>query len=251
MKIGVVIPTYQETENIQPLIREILGHVPSALIRVVDDSPDLETARKVEDLAHSQVSVLHRNEKGGRGSAVLEGIRFLIAQGVDQVVEMDSDFSHPPRQIPELLAHATREKLDLLIASRYLPQSRIDNWPIGRRIFSKSSNILARTVLRVPVSDYTNGFRVYSRRGAELITEHCGKIGKGFIPLSEILVNVYYRGFQVGEVPTIFTNRVRGVSSLNFAEVKNAAFGLVKIYSLKQKLKVKQGKSHVPLEIRS
>ncbi|MGZ3698297.1 MAG: glycosyltransferase, partial [Bdellovibrionota bacterium] len=211
------------------------------------DSPDLATVQAVEGLKLAQVQVIHRTTKGGRGSAVLEGIAWHIAHGAQQILEMDADFSHPPTQIPELLAHASEKGIDLLIASRYLPTSAILNWPLTRRLFSKCSNILARTLLQVPIRDYTNGYRVYSRRCAEMIVEHCGRMGKGFISLSEILVNTYYRGFQVGEVPTIFKNRLRGESSVNYAEVKNALSGLFEIYGLKQKLQAERLPQAVPL----
>ena len=189
--VGVVIPTYKEADNIANLIREILRFVPEAHIAVVDDSPDLATRDAVERLALARVSVTHRDAKGGRGSAVLEGIRQLLDRGCTQILEMDADFSHPPSQIPDLLREARERRLDLLVGSRYLPQSEIHAWPLSRRAFSRCSNLLARAVLGVPIADYTNGYRVYSLPAARLIGETCGKEGKGFIALSEILVNLY------------------------------------------------------------
>lgn len=234
--LGVVIPTYKEAENIGKLVREILRFVPEAEIAVVDDSPDVDTRNVVQRLDLPQVSVTHRGVKGGRGSAVIEGVRQLLDRGCTRILEMDADFSHPPAQIPELLRDARERGLDLLVASRYLPASEIRNWPLSRRIFSKCSNLLARSVLGVPIADYTNGYRIYSPRAARLIAETCGQRGKGFISLSEILVNLHYRGFTVGEVPTVFVNRARGESSLNFQEIKNAVTGLVDIFFLKRRL---------------
>jgi dolichol-phosphate mannosyltransferase len=235
-RAGVVIPSYKEAENIAPLIQAVLSGIPEARVVVVDDSPDLGTVESAEGLHLPQVTVVHRGEKGGRGSAVLHGLRILLEQGCEQLIEMDADFSHPPAQIPELLAKARQEKIDLLIASRYVPSSRILNWPLTRHLFSRSSNWLARLLLRVPVRDYTNGYRTYSRRAAETIVESCGRLGKGFISLSEILVNCYYRGFTVAEVPTVFTNRSRGESSVTAAEVRNAIAGLYRIFLLKRQL---------------
>lgn len=234
--IGIVIPSYNESDNIIPLIQEIRRYMSDALIVVVDDSPDVRTKVAVETLRLPQVQVIHRHEKGGRGSAIIEGVRRLRGRECEIIVEMDADFSHPPKQIPELVDYLQKKKLDLLIAARYLPESRIENWPLSRRIFSKFSNLLTRRTLKVPISDYTNGFRVYSRAASEIIVAHCGNHGKGFIPLSEILVNIYYRGLRVGEVPTVFVNRVRGESSLNFQEIKNAFFGLCMIYAMKKDL---------------
>jgi dolichol-phosphate mannosyltransferase len=239
--LGIVIPAYNEADNIGRLVREIRTFVPEARVVVVDDSPGLATSEAVEALALPQVSVTHRSAKGGRGSAVLEGIRQLLDHGCAPILEMDADFSHPPSQIPELLREAEQRRLDLLVASRYLPGSEIRNWPLSRRWFSKSSNALARAVLAVPIVDYTNGFRLYSLSAARIIRDTCGKEGKGFIALSEILVNLHYRGLRIGETPTVFVNRSRGESSVNFEEIKNALTGLAKIWLLKRKLVSEKG----------
>jgi dolichol-phosphate mannosyltransferase len=235
-KIGVVIPSYNESECIGALVHEIFKHVPNAHITIVDDSPDQKTEAVVLSLKNPSVYLIRRTAKGGRGSAVLEGIKDLLTKGCDPIVEMDADFSHPPAQMPQLLQYFKSNNLDMLIASRYLPASRITNWPISRRIFSKLSNKLARTVLRIPVCDYTNGYRFYSQATAQHIAETCGKHGKGFIALSEILVNVHCAGMKIGEYPTHFVNRVRGESSLNHREITNALTGLVNIYFLKNNL---------------
>jgi dolichol-phosphate mannosyltransferase len=235
--VGVVVPAYKEADNIAKLVHEILRFAPHARVVVVDDSPDLATKQVVEALGLPNVTVTHRDAKGGRGSAVIEGIRQLVASGCTQIVEMDADFSHPPSQIPELLREAPARGLDMLIGSRYLPRSEIVNWPLSRRVFSKCSNLLARVVLGVPITDYTNGYRVYSLPAAKLVAETCGQKGKGFISLSEILVNLHYRGFRVGEVPTTFVNRLRGESSVNFEEIKNALTGLFDIFFLKRRLR--------------
>lgn len=239
-RLGVVIPAYKEADNIAPLIQAIRKELPEAEIVVVDDSPDESTQDAVERLNDPAATVVHRTSKGGRGSAVLEGIAILLKKGCTRIAEMDADFSHPPSQLKSLLKEASDRDLDLLVASRYLPASRIENWPLGRRVFSIASNHLARFMLGIPICDYTNGYRLYSRRAGERIVETCGKLGKGFIALSEILVNVYCSGLTVGETPTIFTNRLRGESSVNYHEIKNALFGLWGIYLLKKRLVAKQ-----------
>ena len=239
MRTGIVIPAYKEQESILSLVNEVRAQVPDATIVVVDDSPDLRTVEVLSPLEGAKFHLIHRTAKGGRGSAVVEGLQYLVSVGIDYALEMDADFSHPPSQIPALFAKASHESLDLLIASRYMSGSAIRNWPFTRRAFSFSANHLARFVLRVPVSDYTNGFRVYSARGADLIARECGKLGTGFIALSEILVSIYYRGWKVGETPTIFVNRVRGESSLNSSEIRNALNGLIRIHGLKNELKRK------------
>jgi dolichol-phosphate mannosyltransferase len=237
MKTGIVIPAYKEHESILQLVNDVRAQVADATIVVVDDSPDMKTVEVLSPLEGEKFHLIHRTSKGGRGSAVVEGLRYLVSQGIDFALEMDADFSHPPSQIPALFAKASQESLDLLIASRYMNGSSIKNWPLSRRLFSFSANHVARFVLRVPVSDYTNGFRVYSARAADLISRECGKLGTGFIALSEILVSIYYRGWKVGETPTVFVNRVRGESSLNSSEIRNAINGLIRIHGLKNELK--------------
>lgn len=230
-RVGVVVPCYNEAENIVSLIEAIRQQIPESAVLVVDDSPDLATVEAVRALAWPGVDVLHRDAKGGRGSAVLVGLARLLEEGCDHLVEMDADFSHDPRQLPDLLAHG--RQVDLVIGSRYLPGSRIVNWPRSRRLFSRTANFVARLLLGVPMTDYTNGYRVYSRRAAECVSATCGRLGAGFIALSEILVNLYYRGYSVSEIPTVFVNRVRGESSLSRREIGEAFMGLLKIFRLR------------------
>jgi dolichol-phosphate mannosyltransferase len=235
-KLAIIIPAYKEGENLTSLCIEILKYSRQADILVVDDSPDEQSVKAIVQLNHPQIKLIHRREKGGRGSAVILGISELIKSGYEYILEMDADFSHPPSQIPSLLEFAQERQLDLTIASRYLLESRIENWPLSRRLFSKAANIVAKVLLRVPVTDYTNGFRLYSLHASREISSTCGQLGSGFIALSEILVNLHYRGYKVGEVPTVFTNRVRGESSLSRKEIWSALVGLKKIYFLKRKL---------------
>lgn len=240
MKTGIVIPAYKEHESILQLVIEIRKFVTDVLIVVVDDSPDEKTADILRSIEGPHQHLIRRLSKGGRGSAVVEGLLYLSHAKVEFALEMDADFSHPPSQIPALIRQAQDQALDLLIASRYMSGSQIRNWPLSRRVFSFASNHLARAVLGVPVSDYTNGFRVYSARAADMIARDCGRLGTGFIALSEILVNIYYRGWKVSETPTIFVNRMRGESSLNAGEIRNALRGLFRIYALKNELKRSQ-----------
>jgi dolichol-phosphate mannosyltransferase len=235
-RLGAVVPTFNEAQNIAGLLSALLGLVPDAAIVVVDDSPDDSTVTAVTRLAAPNVEVIHREGKGGRGSAVLAGMRRLLTGDTATIVEMDADHSHAPQELPGLLQQAREEQLDLLIASRYLPDSRIERWPISRRILSRTANRLARTVLGVPVHDYTNGYRIYSRRAAELVTARCGRAGSGFIALSEILVAVHHGGMRIGERPTVFVNRARGESSLGARELASAAVGLWRTFLLRRRL---------------
>ena len=124
-----------------------------------------------------------------------------------------------------------------MIASRYLPKSRIVNWPLSRKIFSKLSNILAKAILNIDVKDYTNGFRIYSKKATYLITKKCGKIGDGFIVLSEILLILNINKFKIHEVSTVFVNRKRGESSVNLRLILQSFIGLIKLFLIKKNYK--------------
>lgn len=237
LRVGIVIPSYREEANIVALLEGLLVQLPAARIVVVDDSPDSLTVEAVRRFGHAQVTWIHREKKDGRGSAVLAGIARLLEGDVERVVELDADSSHQTSELRDLLAESVKGEWDLMIASRYTAESRIVNWPASRRAFSKCANLLARALLQVPITDYTNGYRVYSRRAAELIVRECGRIGKGFISLSEILVQLYCRGYSISERPSVFVNRIRGESSVNFEEIRNAAVGLVKIVGLRRRLR--------------
>jgi dolichol-phosphate mannosyltransferase len=226
-RLGVVVPTFKEQENVAALLAAVAKAAPGCAVVVVDDSPDSATADAAR--ATGKAAVVARGKKLGRGSAAREGLKLLLEKGCAPIVELDADFSHPPEQIPALAAELESKGLDLLIASRYVPGSRIENWPLGRRWFSLFANCVARAALGVPVRDYTNGFRCYSRRAAELVAASCGKKGDGFIALSEILVNLNRAGFAIGETPTVFVNRRRGESSLSLREVLGAAAGLLRL----------------------
>lgn len=229
--LGIVIPAYNEADSLPALLKRLKTIVPNALLVVVDDSPNLHTVEAIKaTVGLRKVIVFHREQKGGRGSAVLQGLRYLLEQGIDILVEMDADFSHDPQELPCLLKKLQEHQLDLLIGSRYLADSRIENWPLSRRLFSRFANALARLLLQVPVSDYTNGYRLYSQRAAQIVTTECGEHLKGFIILSEILVTLHRYNCKLGEAPTVFINRVRGESSVTWREITHAATGLLRLW---------------------
>ena len=184
------------------------------------------------------MTYIHRVGKKGRGSAVLTGMNHAL-QNYDftYLIEMDADLSHNPNELPDNLAFCLKNKLDLLVSSRYLKKSKIINWPLKRKILSYLANFLAKNILKVPIQDYTNGFRIYSKKSSEHVVKNCGKVGDGFIILSEILVHLYYSGFNIQERPTVFVDRVRGNSNVNLIEIIRSLLGLFKIYFLKNNLK--------------
>ena len=149
---------------------------------------------------------------------------------------MDADFSHDPKELKNNIEIFRKKKLDLLIASRYLKGSKIVNWGFSRRIFSRLSNFLARNLLQIFLHDFTNGFRIYSKRSTKKIIKNCGNIGDGFIILSEIIVVLHNNHYKINEVSSKFVNRKRGESSVNISLIFASFFGLLKLFFIKSKL---------------
>jgi len=232
--ISIIIPTYNEEENIEKLIKTIKRYIKNALILVVDDSNN-KKIKKIIDKKKLDVVYFNRGKKSGRGSAVIFGLKKIInKKKIKTFVEMDADFSHNPAELKRNINFFNKNSLDLLIASRYLKKSKIINWSIGRKIISLLANLLAKKLLKIPVSDFTNGYRIYSKRSVKKIVKNCGKIGDGFIILSEILLEIYRNNYKIKEIHTIFVNRQRGVSSVNLSLILESFFGLIKLY-LKKK----------------
>ena len=232
-KIAIVIPTYNEVENIFKLTNKILNILPNTNIYVVDDTKDFQIPIKFKD---KRINYFLRKNKKGRGSAVLYGLKKALKDKNNELLfEMDADFSHSPDEIIKNIKVFNKKKLDLLIASRYLKKSQIINWSIFRKLFSKLSNFLVNLVLDIGVTDHTNGFRIYSRRSINLIIKKCGKIADGFIILSEILLIIKLNNLKIDEVPTVFLNRKRGKSSVNTKLIVESLIGVVKLYYIKKK----------------
>ena len=232
--IGVVIPTYNEKENILRLIKSIRKKL-NCIIVIVDDSPDLEIKKIVKNSKIKNLLYYNRGRKSGRGSAVLFGLKKILqSKKVSCLVEMDADFSHSPSELKKNISYFFANSLDLLICSRYIKGSEIINWSLSRKILSKLSNILAKLLLGAPVHDYTNGFRFYSRSAAQTIVKKCNKTGGGFIMLSEIILVLWKKNFKISETTTIFRNRIRGESSVNIKLIIESLIGLIKLYLIKK-----------------
>ena len=175
--ISIIIPTYKEKENIFKLTKKILSLYPKTIIFVIDDTENLNLKNRFKS---NRIKYFLRKNKKGRGSAVLYGLKKSLQYKSNNIfIEMDADFSHDPKELKKKIEFFIKNDLDLLISSRYLEKSKIINWSIQRLVFSKLSNSWLN-LLNVGVTDYTNGFRIYSRRSVELIVKKCGKIGDGF-----------------------------------------------------------------------
>lgn len=229
--IAIIIPSYKENENIFRLIKKIKNIIPKSYIYIVDDSPKKNLIKKK---FNNNINFFYRNKKLGRGSAVIYGLKkAILKKNINIFIEMDADFSHNPTELKKKINFFKKNKLDLLIASRYISKSRIINWSFSRKIISFLANFIAKQLLSVPVTDYTNGFRIYSKKSTQVIINECGKIGDGFIILSEILFQIYSHNLKISELPTIFVNRKRGESSLNFSLILFSFIGLIKLFFIK------------------
>ena len=237
MNIAIIVPAYNEKKNLIKLVKEINKNVVATII-IVDDSPDQSSKILFKDKPKN-IKFLYRGKKLGRGSAVIFGLKkALKIKKITYFIEMDADLSHKPSELKKNLDIFNKNKLDLLIASRYLEKSKIINWPKSRRVLSKLSNKMARYLLGIPISDYTNGYRIYSKRATNLITKKCGRIGDGFIVLSEIIMLIDLKKYKIGETHTKFINRIRGESSVNFKLILQSLQGLFKLYLIKKFKKV-------------
>ncbi len=229
-KTLVTIPTFNEAENIGKLCERLLNSYPEIHVVVVDDgSPDgtADIVKNLQSQFAGRLNVIKRSGKGGRGSAVLEGFRFGLASDYELFFEMDADFSHNPEEIPRFFQKIS-EGYDMVLGSRYLPESRIYEWGWKRTFFSKWANVYARMVLGIPISDYTNGYRCYTRKAVQSLEMNLID-AKGYVVLSEVSYQLHLKGYKIGEVPTIFVNRRRGISNLSIHEIKEAFMSVLRI----------------------
>jgi dolichol-phosphate mannosyltransferase len=223
MRAIVILPSYDEAENVLPLSADILSRDPSIEVLVVDDnSPDgtgdlVERARQDEPRLH----LLRRAGKLGLGSAYLAGFRYALDHDADLILTMDCDYSHHPRYLPTILS--AMGEADMVVGSRYVPGGRVTNWPLTRRPLSRFANAYTRLLLRVPVHDCTAGFRCYRREVIERVEPF--KIGSsGYSFLEEMVCRVHRAGFRIAEIPIVFEDRTRGVSKIDHREVYRAAW---------------------------
>lgn len=224
----VIVPTYNERENIQALLPRIL-HYPELSVLVVDDgSPDGTGDLVAAEVEHNpRVHLLRRAGKQGLGTAYVAGFRYALARGADFIFEMDADFSHDPRYLPDLL-HAAESAYDLVIGSRYVAGGGTTDWGIGRQLISRGGNIYARLILGLPLSDMTGGYRCYRRAALEAISLDRIR-SNGYSFQIEMAYRVRQAGLRVGEVPIIFPDRRVGASKMSKQIVFEALLNVVKL----------------------
>jgi dolichol-phosphate mannosyltransferase len=217
----VVIPTYNERENLGPILRRLHAALPKVHALVVDDGSPDGTGELADELAEAdeRINVLHRTEKAGLGAAYVAGFRWALAQDYATIVEMDADGSHAPEDLPRLLDALSGA--DLVIGSRYIPGGSVVNWPKRREILSRGANIYSRIALGVKVNDITAGFRAYRHEVLEkLALDEIASHGYCF--QIDLTLRTDEAGFEIVEVPITFTDRVIGESKMSGSIVREA-----------------------------
>ncbi|HYA99883.1 MAG TPA: polyprenol monophosphomannose synthase [Ktedonobacteraceae bacterium] len=214
MKTLIIIPTYNEIDNLPPLLKAIFSYAPETDILIVDDnSPD--GTGKLADKFHEEnehIQVLHRVGKLGLGTAYIAGFKYAIEHGYDAAFEMDADFSHDPKYLPDFLKAI--ENADLVIGSRYIPGGDTPNWTLLRRFISGGGNIFARFMLGIPVHDCTAGYRCYRREVLESIDLDTIQ-SQGYAFQIELANRVMQHGFKLVETPIVFMDRRVGKSKMS------------------------------------
>jgi dolichol-phosphate mannosyltransferase len=224
----VSIATYNERDNLEPLVKEIHAAVPAADVLVVDDNSPDGTGALADRLAAAdgRVHVLHRAGKLGLGTAILAGMRYALEHGYDLFVNMDADFSHHPRYLPALLAGMHDH--DVMIGSRYVPGGGTANWPLSRRLMSRGVNGLVRVLMRLPVRDASGGYRCY-RVATLRRTDLANLLSRGYSFQQEVLHRCRRAGARLGEAPILFEDRRAGATKVNPREAARSMSVLLRL----------------------
>ena len=228
----VIIPTYNEKENIEKIIRAVFSLEKCFHILVIDDGSPDGTAAIVHRLIGSEfggrLHIIERQGKQGLGTAYIAGFKWALANGYDYIFEMDADFSHNPNDLPRLYHACHDEGADVAIGSRYISGVNVVNWPMGRVLMSYFASKYVRIVTGLPIHDTTAGFKCYRRRVLETIPLDKIKF-KGYAFQIEMKFTAYKCGFKVVEVPVIFINRELGTSKMNSSIFGEAVFGVMRL----------------------
>ena len=227
----VIIPTYNEKENIREIILKVFSLEGAYDVLVIDDGSPDGTAGIVKDLQKEwpeRLHLLEREGKLGLGTAYLTGFRKSLELGYDYIFEMDADFSHNPEDLPRLYAACAEGGADLAIGSRYCNGVSVVDWPIGRIVMSYFASVYVRTILRMKVYDTTAGFKCYSRRVLETMDLDDVRM-KGYGFQIEMKYTAWRLGFKIKEVPIIFINRQKGTSKMSGGIFGEAFWGVIRL----------------------
>jgi dolichol-phosphate mannosyltransferase len=219
----IIVPTYNERENLPRIAQAILALPARADLLVVDDNSPDGTGQIADELAakHPEINVLHRSEKNGLGRAYIAGFKWALERGYEFIFEMDCDFSHDPAEIPNFLAASKNQNADLVLGSRYSGGVRVINWPLKRLMLSRSAGIYVRVITGMPFSDPTGGYKCFRRRALQAIQLDNVR-SNGYSFQIELTHRLWRTGHKIVEVPIIFTDRVEGQSKISRNIVREA-----------------------------
>ena len=226
----VIIPTYNEIENIEKMVHTVFSLPRDFEILIVDDGSPDGTAAKVKGLQKQYLGKLHIEERKGKlglGTAYIHGFKWALRKDYDYIFEMDCDFSHNPTDLVRLL-EACEKGADVAVGSRYISGGKVDNWPLGRILMSYFASVYVRMILWIPVKDTTAGFKCYRRKVLETIELDRIKF-MGYAFQIEMKYRAVKKGFKIVEVPIMFTDRVLGVSKMSTKIFKEAFIGVVQM----------------------
>jgi dolichol-phosphate mannosyltransferase len=228
--VWVVLPTYNEADNLGPIVSAVLANLPRAAILVVDDGSPDGTGRLADELAAAdpRIHVLHRAAKQGLGRAYLDGFAHALAGGAATVVQMDADFSHDPAALPGLVGPVVEGAADLVIGSRYTSGGGVVDWSLGRRVVSRGGSLFARTVLALRPSDLTGGFKAW-RAATLAAVPFDGVHAGGYVFQIEMTFRASRAGARIREVPITFRNRRIGQSKMSRRIVVEALVVVVQL----------------------
>ncbi|MDO1501799.1 polyprenol monophosphomannose synthase [Winogradskyella maritima] len=225
----VIIPTYNEIENIEPIIKAVFAQDEWFHILVVDDNSPDGTPQRVEALQSEfkgKLFILNRKKKQGLGRAYIAGFEWCLAKDYAYIFEMDADFSHNPKDLVRLYKACKVDGADVAIGSRYVKGVNVVNWPMSRIILSYGASKYVRFITRMNIHDTTAGFVCYKREVLEAINLKSIKF-LGYAFQIEMKFNAYKRGFKIVEIPVIFTDRTRGKSKMSGGIISEAIFGVI------------------------
>lgn len=222
MKAVVIIPTYNERENLPRIVPQVLAQDSRLHVLVVDDNSPDGTGKLADELAAGsggRIFVLHRERKEGLGQAYLAGFRWALSQDFDLIFEMDADFSHDPKYLPDFLAAV--EEADLVLGSRYISGVNVVNWPMSRLLLSYFANVYSRIVTGMPLRDGTGGFKCFRREVLQSIDLARVK-SNGYSFQIEMSFRAMKKGFRLKEIPIVFVDRTAGTSKMSKKIVREA-----------------------------
>ena len=223
MKTLVIIPTYNERENIERIVPLVLEKDPSIHVLIVDDNSPDGTGQIADSMAKEseRIFVIHRENKSGLGTAYITGFKFALENSYDLIFEMDCDFSHDPKYIPHFL-EAIRDE-DLVLGSRYISGVNVINWPMSRLLLSYYANVYSRIITGLPVKDATGGFKCFRRQVLEAIELDQVK-SNGYSFQIEMSFRAWKKGFKIKEIPIVFEDRKAGQSKMSKKIVREAVW---------------------------